>query len=253
MSDVRLLCGDCLEILPTLEAGSIDAVLTDLPYGITHNLWDKVIPFEPMWEQVKRVLKPHGVFATTAGQPFISALVMSNPEWFRYEWVWNKAYCTGHLWAKQMPMKQHDNVAVFFTGAGTYNPQMEQLKAGDSRFRASGRFSAEPKTDTYRRGLKSTHHAETGQRYPKSIIRFLQPRHLVVHPTQKPTDLYEYLVRTYTNEGETVLDFVMGSGTTGVACVQTGRNFVGIEISPHDFANAERRIAEAQLQMRMPL
>jgi site-specific DNA-methyltransferase (adenine-specific) len=244
---VTLHLGDCLEYMRTMPAGSVDAVVTDLPYGTTACAWDSVIPFAPMWEAVKRVLKPRGVFVTTASQPFTSALVMSNMEWFKYEWIWDKVNVTGFLDVKQRPMKRHENVIVFSSGQGCYNPAMSgkatssfgKLRNGTNKISIfAGEFGSS---------------FEQGLGYPQSIVRFQRPTNLTdddfgLHPTQKPVTLYEYLVRTYTNPGDAVLDFCFGSGTTGVACVRTGRNFIGCEIDPTYYAIAQRRIAEAQLQ-----
>jgi len=244
---IDLYCGDALEVLPTLD-GQFDAIITDLPYGTTACKWDTVIPFAPMWAQVKRLLKPRGAFVTTASQPFTSALVMSNLDWFRYCWTWDKVNrITGFLDAKKRPLRRAEDVAVFYDGQPTYNPQMEQGEP----YRA---YHGKP-TKVY-----GKHHELwtvcDGERWPQDILaikadnRGSEGR---IHPTQKPVALYEYLIRTYTNEGDTVLDFCMGSGTTGVACVNTGRSFVGIELQADYYAIAQRRIAEAQQQLAMPL
>lgn len=250
-SDVKLFLGDCLEILPTLESESIDAFLLDLPYGTTACAWDTVIPFEPMWEQVKRLLKPRGVFVTTASQPFTSKLVMSNLEWFKYEWVWRKGKASDFVNANFRPMKEHENILVFSSADAApgcsvkmpYNPQgliYEQTKKvrrgslGISRDRAS----------------QLGEYTSRGRNYPKSVLEF--GNDTAVHPTQKPVALYEYFVLTYTNPGDTVCDFAMGSGTTGVACAKMGRNFIGVEIDPKYFGDAKKRIANARKQMVVP-
>lgn len=241
VADVTLHCGDALEWLPTLEAQSVDAILTDLPYGTTACAWDTVIPFAPMWEQVRRVLKPRGVFVTTASQPFTSALVMSNAAWFKYAWVWEKNMGSRFLDASHRPLLFHEDIVVFSDGAHTYNPQMVRVK---ERF-------------VTRSGVASQYHkyspvntSNNGQNYPRTVVVFDRQSE-TIHPTQKPVALYEYLIRTYTNAGDMVLDFVMGSGTTGVACVQTGRRFVGCEILPEYFKVAQRRIADAQARPRL--
>jgi len=240
---MKLYHGDCLDILPTLPAQSIDAIITDLPYGTTACKWDTIIPFDDLWRVVRHVLKPKGAFVTTASQPFTSALIMSNPKWFRYEWIWEKAKATGHLDARRKPMKAHENILIF--GGETYNPQLSKgapyknnHKPGDT-----GDVYGEVNKYSYK---------NPGVRFPRSVIDFMhetQPE----HPTQKPVALYEYLIRTYTNEGETVLDMTMGSGTTGVACVNTGRDFIGIEREAEYIEIATRRIADAQKQPRMKL
>jgi DNA modification methylase len=232
-----LLHGDCLDLLETIEAGSVDAIVADLPYGTTQNRWDAVIPFEPMWKAFERVCKPNAAIVLTAAQPFTSTLVAGNLKAFRYSWVWEKTKASGFLNARRRPLAAHEDVCVFGR-AETYNPQgLESVnvnsarknKAGNGNF---GRVSSRP-------------YIQREGNFPRSVLRFAHETK-PVHPTQKPIALMEYLIRTYTNEGETVLDPTMGSGTTGVACVNTGRNFIGIERDPDYFAIAERRIAEAR-------
>lgn len=241
---VTLYLGDCLEILPTLD-GPFDAIITDLPYGTTACKWDTVIPFGPMWAQVKRLLKPRGAFVTTASQPFTSLLVASNLDWFKYEWAWDKANIGNPFVAKYQPLKVHENICVFSPNGHTYNPQ----KTGAGYRRKWKQY----KTSEIFSGDLSGNTGETNGLYPKSIIEFSNAVRENCHPTQKPVALYEYLIRTYTNEGDTVLDFCMGSGTTGVACINTGRSFVGVELDAGYYAIAQRRIAEAQQQLAMPL
>lgn len=245
---VTLYQGDALEVLPTLD-GTFDAIITDLPYGTTACKWDTVIPFAPMWAQVRRLLKPRGAFVTTASQPFTSALVMSNPGWFKYETIWRKVRVTGHLDANRKPLREHENVLVFCDGQTTYNPQMIQ---GSEHVRGPWGKPVCPTTvyggfldDSSRQNVSDLY-------YPRSTIEF-RAEMQSIHPTQKPVALYEYLIRTYTNEGDTVLDFCMGSGTTGVACVNTGRSFVGVELDAGYFAIAQKRIDQAQQQLAMPL
>jgi len=240
---VELIQGDCLEVMKSMADKSVDAIITDLPYGTTACSWDVVIPFESMWEQVKRICK--GVFVTTASQPFTSKLVMSNLDWFRDEWVWDKVNGANFGNVKYSPFRTHENICVFCDGVPeTYNPIFRDV---------SKRFGKESFINSEVTASK-TKPTRQGVGYPSSIIRNMRPNNLTgggFHPTQKPVKLYEYLIKTYTNECDTVLDMTMGSGTTGVACVQTGRNFIGIEIDPTYFAIAEKRIAEAQLQMRL--
>ena len=235
--DLRL--GDCLEVMADLPAGSIDLILTDLPYGVTSCRWDSVIPFEPLWAHYKRLLKPRGAVVLTASQPFTSALVMSNPKWFRYCQVWEKTLATNFMWAKKIPQKKHEDIAVFYAKQPTYNPQM-QPGSPYAEGRTDRRSGQEPCGVTTSRAAI----ANVGTRYPSSVIRFSNSNHGLVHPTQKPVPLMEYLVKTYSNEGETVLDSCMGSGTTGVACLNTGRNFIGIEKDPGYFAIAQQRTSE---------
>jgi len=242
---VELYLGDCLEILPTLA--KVDAIITDIPYGTTACSWDEVIPFDEMWEQVKRVT---GVFITTASQPFTSKLVMSNLDWFKYEWAWNKNTNTCFVHAKHRPLGAHENILVFGNGKVLYNPQMIP---GKPYYRGKVKNDGVETAPT-KKGKVVIDENKTGLRYPKTVLNIDGNNRLNhKHPTQKPIELYEYLIRTYTNEGDTVLDIAMGSGTTGVACVQTGRNFIGIEIDPKYFEIAEARIAEAKLQIRMEI
>jgi len=252
----QVITGDCLEVMPTLEAGSIDAILTDLPYGTTACSWDSVIPFEPMWAAIKHVLKPRGVFVTTASQPFTSALVMSNPKWFKYELVWKKTRPSGFLHAKNKPLKTHENIVVFSAAAAvhasqtdnrmTYNPQKSPgkpyVKRSDPKVNLAWSNMIRPST-------KDVHTTiNRGDRYPTSVHTCSNDNHNSIHATQKPVALYEYLIRTYTNEGETVLDMTAGSGTTGVAAINTGRNVILIE-QREDYADiARRRCAEAAEQ-----
>jgi site-specific DNA-methyltransferase (adenine-specific) len=240
--DIVLHCGDALEWLPTLASQSIEAICTDLPYGQTSCAWDTVIPFAPMWEQVRRVLKPRGVFVTTASQPFTSTLVMSNLEWFRCEWIARKPQGTGYLNANRQPMKNHESIVVFAAGQHTYNPQMSNGKAYRATRGAVGGFVRDKTVGGYMT-------VNDGMRYPLTVIDATWEMGL--HPTQKPVALYAYLIRTYTNAGDTVLDFCMGSGTTGVAAIQEGRRFQGCELDEGYFKIAQRRIADAQARPRL--
>lgn len=232
--------------------GSIDMILADLPYGTTACKWDSVIPFEPLWEQYRRIAKSNAAIVLTASQPFTSALVMSNPPLFKYELIWEKSKASGFLLARKTPMKAHESVLVFSRGVPPYFPQMVPGRpySGEKRAGRLGSntavFNAVP-NPTFRRG------SPTGERFPRSVLYFKTPESegAAIHPTQKPVALMEYLIRTYTDEGETVLDNTMGSGTTGVACVNTNRAFIGIELDTTYFAIAERRIAEAQENRRL--
>jgi len=249
---VTLYLGDCLEILPQLEPGSVDAILTDIPYGTTACAWDEIIPFDPMWIEVKRLLKQRGVFVTTASQPFTSKLVMSNLEWFRVSWYWRKERGTNFQTTKYYPMKVIEECLVFSKNGFTYNPQKTPTK----RYR---HIMPIPK-DNHSQHMSSSGIDNNGKRIyreysellPENILTFTRDgmsKENSLHPTQKPTSLYSYFIRTYTNADNLVLDFTMGSGTTGVACMQTGRKFIGIEIDPNYYAIAEKRIRAAEAQL----
>ena len=234
----------------TLPAQSVDAIITDLPFGTTACKWDSVIPLFPMWKEVKRVLTDIGTFITTASQPFTSALIASNYEMFKYEYIWNKSRRFGVLHAKNMPLKKHENIEVFSKGivahAGksknrmTYNPQMQEGKpykklVTKKQFEGTDHRLARP-------SLNEKMIINDGYRYPHTVLDFPFGNNKSLHPTQKPVALYEYLIRTYTNEGDTVLDMTMGSGTTGLACQNTGREFIGIERDPDYFLIAKQRL-----------
>jgi len=232
--NTNLINADCLDAMRDIPDGSVDMVLTDPPYGTTACKWDSVIPFEPMWEQLKRITKTNGAIVLTASQPFTSALVMSNVKMFKYDWTWQKPKGTGHLNAKKMPMRDKEDVLVFYAAQSTYNPQMT---AGKPYSAKSGKTSFDGYGTDKRTGNKSS-----GPRYPKQVQAFPVVERNTVHPTQKPVALMQYLIRTYTNAGQTVLDFTMGSGTTGVACKNLGRSFIGIEMDAGYFATASARI-----------
>lgn len=240
MSDwtVDLMLGDCLEMMGEIEDGSVDMILCDLPYGTTQNSWDAVIPFEPMWAHVKRVLKKNGAAVFTAQTPFDKMLGASNIEDLRYEWIWQKESGSGHLNAKKAPMKNHENVLVFYSSPSVYNPQMRQ------GFKPYTQAQGKTKSQNYGAQTGAVTVSD-GSRYPLTVIEFARDK-AKVHPTQKPVALMEYLIKTYTNEGEVVLDFTMGSGTTGVAARQTGRRFIGIERDEGYFDIAEARIMAAR-------
>ena len=230
---IQLMRGDCLEVMREIPNGSVDMVLADPPYGTTACKWDTVIDLSLMWEQLKRVIKPNGAIVLTASQPFTSALVMSNPKMFKYCWVWHKGYSTGFANCNKMPMKSFEDVAVFYLKLPTYNPQ-GLVKSGKINKRGSSSESM---------GLTGCIGGEMVQKftnYPTDEIRTKKEK--TKHPTGKPVALMEYLIRTYTHERETVLDFTMGSGTTGVACQNLNRSFIGIEMDDGYFAIAKNRI-----------
>ena len=244
--DITLYLGDCLDILPILPAQSVDLIVTDLPYGTTACKWDVIIPFEPMWKEVRRILKPHGAFITTASQPFTSALVMSNLKWFKYEWIWKKSKGFNFFNAKNSPIRQHENIIVFSSGMIAhdghsenrmiYNPQ--GLVRVDKKWHRPQMYNSEHR---YNRPSDKLDRIIPFENFPGSLLE-IGSEHNPPHPTQKPVALYEYLIKTYSNPNDTIMDFCMGSGTTGVACVQTGRNFIGIEADEKYFNIANERI-----------
>ena len=245
----NLMLGDCLERMKEIPDGSVDLVLTDPPYGTTACKWDAVIPFDLMWNQILRVLKMGGSALFTASQPFTSALIMSNTEMFKYCWVWEKSKASNFLQASYMPLKAHEDIVCFCNGKTTYNPQMVAGKPYSGNGKAGKKGSNSEVVNNvpnplYRRG------SADGLRKPRTVQYFktAESEGKTFHPTQKPVALMEYLIRTYTNDGEMVLDFTMGSGTTGVACVNTGRKFIGIERDPEYFKIAKDRIAAAQAE-----
>ena len=238
---INLMQGDCLERMKEIPDGSVDMVLTDPPYGTTQCKWDSVIPFEPMWEQLKRITKENGAIVMTASQPFTSALVMSNVKMFKYCWVWEKSKATGHLNAKKRPLVAHEDVLVFCEKPTSYFPQGLQKKETPTVSRGGrGRKGDGSSGDVY--GLANKDAIQTHTGYPRSVVRIGVDMRAEFHPTQKPVALMEYLIKTYTNEGETVLDFTMGSGTTGVAAKSLNRSFIGIELGPDYFNIAKERI-----------
>lgn len=230
----KLACGDCLELMKNIPDGIVDMVLTDPPYGTTACKWDTVIPFDPMWEQLKRVTKKNAAIVLTASQPFTSALVMSNPKMFAYQWTWVKSKITGVLNAKRMPVRKHEQVLVFCDSkaTGTYNAQ--ELKPKGTMTKQGGN------SDNYGE-RNATEYLQEFTNWPRDVLE-IKSEGKTVHPTQKPVALMEYLIKTYTNEGELVLDFTMGSGTTGVAAMNLGRKFIGIELDEKYFEIAKRRI-----------
>ena len=233
---INLMQGDCLELMKTIPDGSVDMVLTDPPYGTTACKWDSVIPFEPMWEHLKRVTKKNGAIVMTASQPFTSALVMSNIDSFKYCWFWEKEKAGNFQLAKKRAMKRIEEVCVFYQKQCTYNPQglikcnkvIKNNKTKDGRM---GHLNSSGKRHEYTQAFTN---------YPNDRLNFTNQKGL--HESQKPVDLMEYLIKTYTNEGETVLDFTMGSGTTGVAAKNLSRSFIGIELDENYYNIAKERI-----------
>lgn len=239
MPKIELIQGDCLEKMKDLPDGSVDMILCDLPYGTTGCKWDVVIPFEPMWEQYKRIIKDRGAIALFGSEPFSSYLRMSNIKQFKYDWVWNKKLAGNGILAKRQPLKIHELVHIF--NSGVYFPQKTKGKLRAKM--TSGIKTCEINGGD---GVKGADEYLSDEYYPVSIQEYgignLRTGRL--HPTQKPVELMEYLIKTYTNENDTVLDNCMGSGTTGVACKNLDRNFIGIELNPEYFKIAEKRINE---------
>ena len=263
----ELYQGDCLEEMKHIADGSVDLILCDLPYGTTDRKgisdkgdnrvlsWDTVIPLDKLWEQYKRVLKPSGAVVLTADQPFTSQLVLSNLEWFKYEWIWKKKKTTGFLHANARPMKETEDILVFSPmGASggsvkvnknmTYNPQglIEKRVKKKNNANRLGKFLHQPEhMGVNNKLLHETEYEQKWTNYPSEIIEFGLERN-IIHPTQKPVTLMEYLIKTYSNEGETILDNCMGSGTTGVAAIKCNRKFIGIEENAEYFIKAKERI-----------
>lgn len=236
----KIYLGDCLEIMKDIEDKRVDLILCDLPYGVTsRNEWDEIIPFDKLWEQYKRIIKDNGVIVLTAIQPFASMIVMSNLEMFKYEWIWEKTQGTGFLNSKKQPLRNHEQILVFYKSQPAYNPQMWQsnpyiAKRLDKSY--STNYGKQKRVDTIN---------TDGKRYPLTIQKFKYDSEKI-HPTQKPLALFEYLIKTYTKEGDLVLDNCIGSGTTAIACLRTNRNFIGTELSEKYYKIANKRLKEEQ-------
>lgn len=242
IDNINLYQGDCLELMKDIPDGSIDMILCDLPYGTTRNKWDSVIPFVPLWEQYTRIIKNNGAIALFGSGIFTAELILSNKSLWKYNLIWEKNQASGFLNAKKMPLRTHEDICIFYKKLPTYNPQKT---TGHNRkvTKAEHRVGSKRTTNYGSHGLTTYDSAE---RYPKSILTFSKDtQKCAVHPTQKPVALLEYLIKTYTRGGEIVLDNCMGSGSTGVACVQTGRKFIGMELTDEYFEIAKRRIADA--------
>lgn len=239
---IKLYKGDCLELMESIPAGSIDAIICDPPYGTTACKWDSVIPFDLMWEQLNRIIKPNGAIVLFGLEPFSSALRMSNIKNYKYDWYWEKTSASNHLNSKKQPLRLYEIVSLFYKKQPTYNPQ-GLIKGAFENSRPS-KSKIIDGNKVYRQE-REYGNSEYGN-YPKNKLYFSNPNNKSLHPTQKPVALMEYLIKTYTNENETVLDFTMGSGSTGVACVNTFRKFIGIEMDENYFNIATKRIEETQ-------
>lgn len=240
---MKLYHGDCLEVMAGMPDRSVDAIITDPPYGTTACKWDAVIPFEPMWEQLKRIIKPRGAVVLFGSEPFASQLRISNIKMYKYDWIWKRSKVSGFMQAKRKPLNIIENILVFTQGSmaanygvhGTYLPQGTTCIEKDLFYSGYRQQFGKRRPKAYTQ--KTTN-------YPTQLLEH-QSEQKTLHPTQKPVPLLEYLIKTYTHPGETVLDFTMGSGTTGVAAVNTGREFIGIERDPEYYTLADRRILDA--------
>ncbi len=244
---MKLILGDCLEKMKDIADKSVDMVLTDPPYGTTACKWDSIIPLEPMWKQLKRIIKYNGAIIFTACHPFTSLLVMSNQKMFRYSLVYQKTTPTGHLNAKKMPLRCHEDILIFYKKLPTYNPQKtknHKRKVSSAISRRKSIIRNNKKDKVYQNEIiEKVPDYDSTERYPLSILKFSTDKQKsTLHPTQKPVALMEYLIKTYTNKNETVLDFAMGSGTTGVACKNLNRKFIGIEKDEKYFNITKERI-----------
>ena len=247
IGDATLYLGDCMEVMQGLD--KVDAVVTDPPYGTTACKWDSVIPLAPMWKQLSEVVKSNGAIVMTASQPFTTTLISSNIKMFKCEWIWEKNAGSNFASVKYQPMKEHENIVVFCKSTPTYNP-IKEPRMASGELRVKSKFQHKTKAEVYGgREISQSNVTMTKLRVPRSIQRFNRERGL--HPTQKPVSLMEYLIKTYTNNREIVLDFTMGSGTTGVACINLGRKFIGIEIDEKYFEIACKRISDAQKQGKL--
>jgi DNA modification methylase len=242
---MKLLKGDCLGVMKGIKDNSVDMILCDLPYGTTRNKWDSRIPLDLLWKQYNRIIKERGAIVLFAQTPFDKVLGASNLKMLKYEWIWEKDRASGHLNAKKMPMKAHENILVFYKKLPTYNPQKT---TGHKPSNTSGKRLKE--TTNYGKFENLIKGGQT-DRYPRSVYKcnVVNSQHGIVHPTQKPIDVLEMLIKTYTNENEIVLDNTMGSGSTGVACKNTNRDFIGIEMNDEYFKIAEQRINDTKYEL----
>ena len=242
-----IIQGDCLGVMRDMPDESADLILCDLPYGTTSCSWDTIIPFEPLWAAYKRIIKPNGAIVLTASQPFTSALVMSNAAMFKHEWIWNKVRGTGFQIAKYRPMQQHESILVFCRGSLNYFPIMTKR---DIEKTSKCYTPSDSNPLKYNDGCARTY----THRFPVSILTYSNAsQYNKLHPTQKPVALFEYLIRTYTNEGEVVLDNCIGSGTTAVACIRSSRHYIGIELEQKYVDIANERICIEQSQLKLDL
>jgi len=250
---IELWKGDCLVEMDKIADKSIDMILCDLPYGTTACKWDTIIRFDKLWEQYERIIKQNGAIVLTASQPFTSALVMSNPKLFKYEWIYKKTRYSGNLNATRMPLKAHENIVVFAKGKVPFYPIKTDAPEHliDKRKNVNPSIVKDGGAYNGSKGFVNIRKKDNGTRYPTTVQEFKNPNNNSLHPTQKPISLFEYLIKTYTNEGQTVLDNCMGSGTTGIACKNLNRNFIGIEKDDKYFEIACKRINDHLPQISM--
>ncbi len=239
---IKLHEGNCLEVMAKLAPESVDLILCDLPYGTTPCLWDVLIPFEALWKQYRRVAKRNAAIVLTSDQPFTTTMIASNYSEFRYCWTWKKPYATGFMNANKMPLKNTEDVCVFYRKLPTYNPQ-GIVEVNKSKITKRANSTSVYNNMALKEGAAFT---QRFTNYPRQVIEFAREKGKTIHPTQKPVALMEYMIRTYTNEGDTVLDNCMGSGSTGVACKNLNRSFIGIELDPQHFETAKKRIEDWQ-------
>lgn len=246
---IELIQGDCLIEYDKIERGSVDLILTDLPYGTTACKWDTIIPFEKLWKMIEWLLKPNGVFITTASQPFTSALVMSNPTMFKYSVIWEKSHPTGAHLARKRIMMKHEDILIFYNKQPIYNPQMTTGEKNHWNKKKKHKSLSQAKGSEF----GEIENRSGNMKFPKSILYFNSPnRNGLLHPTQKPIQLMEYLIKTFSNENDLVVDLTMGSGSTMVACQNTNRKGIGIELDEHYFAIAKKRVEENKKELNAP-
>lgn len=246
LGNIKLYNADCMEVMQDIPDKSIDAIICDLPYGITRAKWDSILDLDLLWKQYERVIKDNGAIVLFGSQPFTTTLINSNIKDFKYSLVWDKKMKVGMMNCKRMPLRQHEDIIVFYKKQPTYNPQMTKGKMRNKKIAPTKDF------EVY--GQITPIDNFNDDYYPSSILEFTNANQKAKsHPTQKPVELMEYLIKTYTNEGDTVLDNTMGSGTTGVACVNTNRSFIGIELDENYFAVAEKRINDAITHKQLTL
>lgn len=234
-SNITIYNQNCFDVMPTLKEASVDLILCDLPYGTTQNKWDSTLPLDKLWTEYKRLLKPNGAVVLTASQPFTSMLVLSNLDMFKVEMIWEKTICSGQLNVKRQPLRAHESILIFYSKQPTYNEQLTEGKP--YKIKRKVKFEAQGYGEQ-----KNSEKNNTGFRHAKTVIKIPNPRVKGGHPTQKPVELMEYIIKTYSNQGDTVLDNCMGSGSTGIACLNLNRNFVGIELENKYYEMAKSKM-----------